>query len=362
MTRITGCHRPHRTRKTILRICLPSCGITSHPSQPALSQSPRAGTRVPRLNRQILASNGHMNSRREVSRSHPRSSFRLHGLHQSHSTGAPACCKHLIRYATPHQRICCAGADASVRGNDDNDDEEDLYNATPPGSPRQIMRKPAATVRSVSGSSGFTTTTSTSGAAGPVHAGTPSASPRQAASAVPRIQTTLVGTSPQSNHLPSLDLEIPIPDADGQHNVVHASVRYKSAPGRISNSQTWPTQPASHGAPAVLPSGYPYSAPPTSLNANDMIAQSYPPPPRPEQLASLGRRDDQPANPNRLSGGFQVAGCPSEAGTQAFLGRPAAAIPAGPSLAAESSTCTTETAASPRCASPVAHRRPTADH
>jgi len=80
---------------------------------------------------------------------------------------------------------------------------------------------------------------------------------------------------------------------------------------RLNNSQTWPKPPPAHGAPAVLPAGYPYSAPPTNLDANAMIERSFPPAPTPNQLASLQQRhgEAQP-NPQRSSGVFQVPRVP----------------------------------------------------
>ena len=193
------------------------------------------------------------------------------------------------------------------------DDDEDLYDVSPPDSPRQTPNDAPATVRNVSDGSGFT-----AGPSRPSTADQPQdqvaagslAPPQHAAPTVPRIQTTSANTSPR---VPVLDLEIPSSSLSST-TMWHTPMSGSSpAARRISNSQTWPSQPPPHGPlPAVLPAGYPYSAPPTNLNANEMIAQAYPPAPRPDQLESLNRHDGPAgtASPRRLSGGFQVPRVP----------------------------------------------------
>ncbi len=269
----------------------PSSNRSTRPTsqEPNLQQPPRSQTAVP-------------TQQARASRGAPPSAHQRFASHSSVAT----------RPATSGSLHLGRGSLVQTRDGHD-DDEEGLYDVSPPDSPAPALaqNRPAVALRHASGSSAFTTATNSSGVTAPTQGMTASPSLRQAAPAAPRIQTTSASTSPRSIQPPTLDLEIPSPTL-AANALWHAPPLGASpAPGRIGNSQTWPIRPAAHGAPAVLPSGYPYSAPPTDLNASDMIAQSYPPPPRPEQLASLNRHDEQqPGNLQRLSGGFQVARVP----------------------------------------------------
>ncbi|KAJ9157433.1 F-box domain-containing protein [Pleurostoma richardsiae] len=183
--------------------------------------------------------------------------------------------------------------------------EDNIYDVSPPDSPRRQMNRPGPSSRNTSGGSDITNPGSGHGVVGssPVTSST--------APSVPRILTS-VGPSPSQEHVhaPVLDLHIPSPSMS---NMTWSSQQSNESPAvrRLSNSQTWPRQPGHTGPPpAVLPAGYPYSAPPTDINASEMIAQSYPPAPRPDQLQSLNSREGHRPDSRRLSGGFQVQRVP----------------------------------------------------
>lgn len=177
-----------------------------------------------------------------------------------------------------------------------------IYDVTPPGTPRQpINSRPIAATRNNTSGSGVISAGSNYAPSLPSPE-TPATRPT-----VPRIMTS-PASSPGSQFAPSLDLQIPSPTLSN----LMWNTQQSDSPRirRISNSQTWPAPPPPVGVPAVLPAGYPYSAPPTTFDANQMIAQSYPPAPRPDQLASLHQRDSQLPPPRRMSGGFQVPRVP----------------------------------------------------
>jgi hypothetical protein len=154
-------------------------------------------------------------------------------------------------------------------------------------------------------------------------------SPTSSSSGLPSPPTlTPLQTAPRGVQLvdrpPALDLHIPSPtlssslssygwqSTQSPGGTNHASGR------RLSNAQTWPTapRPPATGPQTGFSTGYPHSAPPTGANANDMLAAALPPPPRPDQLASLSSRGEQ-SSPRRLSGGFHVPRVPvgSRSGT-----------------------------------------------
>lgn len=100
--------------------------------------------------------------------------------------------------------------------------------------------------------------------------------------------------------LPTLGLQIP-PSLPQNHEPYSANTPRMR---RLSNSSTWPAAPrpfASHNHSQS--SGYPYSAPPVQFTAEDMAA-ALPPPPTSNQMNSLNKRISQ-GNPRRLSGGYQ---------------------------------------------------------
>ncbi|KAK3941578.1 hypothetical protein QBC46DRAFT_311439 [Diplogelasinospora grovesii] len=176
-------------------------------------------------------------------------------------------------------------------------DGENVYDVSPPDSPRRAPAEPVAPGRP-SGSrtvSGSSTNSGQRNMAAPV---SPPTSIERPLPAVPRIQT-----APQF----TLDLHIPSPTLG---NIMPPSAGPSGSTPivrRLSNSQTWPRAPKPNPAPAMA-AGYPYSAPPTNLSADQALARSLPPAPSADQLASLNNRSN--AAPRRLSGGFQLQRVP----------------------------------------------------
>lgn len=188
-------------------------------------------------------------------------------------------------------------------------DGENIYDVSPPGSPSRLSHAAPARIpsdtRTVSGS-----TTGGSHGASHISPVSPGLSQRTFP-AVPRIQT--VNAPPQSSRVPVLDFDIPSATLSGGISTPYGTV---PEPKRISKTNTWPTQPPGPGASsAMLPTGYPYSAPPTNFSGNQLFAQSLPPAPTAEQPASLNSRTDQPAH--RVSGSFQLQRVPVGSRTSA---------------------------------------------
>ncbi|KAK3329626.1 hypothetical protein B0H66DRAFT_597200 [Apodospora peruviana] len=181
-------------------------------------------------------------------------------------------------------------------------DGENIYDVSPPESPAASAVRPhGVTSREPSG-----TRTASSPAPSPysnqlVSPESANSPNQQQLPVLPRIETATAIS--QQGGPPALDLHIPsptlsnmMPTWDGTQAANSPSVRM------LSNTRTWPMQPKPQVMPAVA-AGYPHSAPPTNFDANDALGRSYPPAPRPDQLASLNNRADPP---RRLSGAFQV--------------------------------------------------------
>lgn len=107
--------------------------------------------------------------------------------------------------------------------------------------------------------------------------------------------------SPEMGRLPARDLSMLPSSVTGL--VTHNAVQTADEPvvRRLSVSRTWPTQPMPINTAAV-PDGYPYSAPPAPGNGGDMLSQSFPPLPRPDQVAALNNHEAS----RRMSGNFQL--------------------------------------------------------
>ncbi|KAB5580305.1 hypothetical protein GE09DRAFT_1081662 [Coniochaeta sp. 2T2.1] len=182
-------------------------------------------------------------------------------------------------------------------------DGENIYDVSPP-------RSPITTARAVGApTAGDTRRVSNSTVVSQLNeANTSPVSPalsQRVLPAVPRIQTT--AASPDTPRGPVLDLHIPSPTMGNFMQGIDPPVA-QPQPRPLSNAQTWPVKPADPGSSAMLAAGYPYSAPPSSVNLSDRLEQALPPAPRADQLASLNNRSSQ--GPRRLSGGFQVQRVP----------------------------------------------------
>lgn len=186
------------------------------------------------------------------------------------------------------------------------DQDADLYDATPPASPRQSTAQPTrdtseARARQASVSSAVSAITSS--------AATVLADPGNEQRSPSPLQIPLQTDISAHDHfgpgprVPAVNVE-PTPSA--------ASVA-QSEPGsaprvrRLSNAQTWPRvtgpEPNHIASPA---DGYPFPiSAPAEQPAQDESLSGLPPLPSSSQLASLSKRVSQ-GNPRRFSGGFQV--------------------------------------------------------
>jgi hypothetical protein len=192
-------------------------------------------------------------------------------------------------------------------------DEEGLYDVSPPASPRLAEgRLPPVAAREPSSSSAWTAASGHSSVAPQTQAATTSVNAQPSLTTIPSIQTIPSSPSSRGPGVPALELQIPSPNfaTETSWNTAQSSAG-SPAVLKPTHSQTWPKPPPAQGAPAVLPAGYPYSAPPTDVSTSQRMEQSYPPAPRPEQLASLQRHGGQTQSvAQRQSGQFQLARVP----------------------------------------------------
>lgn len=165
--------------------------------------------------------------------------------------------------------------------------EDDLYDATPPGSPRGAAHQPETatsepdsripSVSSIAPSLDFRAVTA------PADPAVALPLPSQPQASVPRVS---VDGLPATEHL-----------AQSGQGTAHR-VR------RLSNAQTWPGGPGPEaGPPADHGNGFPFPGS-RPQPANDSLS-ALPPLPSSSQLASLNHRVSQ-GIPRRLSGGFHV--------------------------------------------------------
>ncbi|ROV99954.1 hypothetical protein VMCG_06263 [Cytospora schulzeri] len=183
--------------------------------------------------------------------------------------------------------------------------EDDIYNVSPPDTPQ-----PQASVPSSSQHGGSQETYQ-----GAVRRGSeplptlPNVSPytgtHRVIPLVPRLQTTAVSSSGTFEQPFAFEQQRPGPSQDNLTWNPH--VGGGSYPTSM-HSQIWPIPPGSV-APSMGPTGYPYSAPPSNMTANDMIAQSYPVPPLPEQRQYDSGRQSSLAR--RISTGFHLPRVPT---------------------------------------------------
>jgi hypothetical protein len=198
-------------------------------------------------------------------------------------------------------------------------DIDDLYDVSPPDSPR--LRAMAASPDSMVSTQNIP---SVQRSVVPPLSGewsSPMSSHASPSTASTSPATTRVGPTLHTRtrpNAPTLDLQIPSPTIstlNWNNNSLSSAAAGDTPTGpsvrRLSNSQTWPRVPQPQTqtlavAPAAI---YPYSAPATGANANDMMSAALPPAPRPDQLASLNTRGDL-SSPRRTSGQFQLPRVP----------------------------------------------------
>ncbi|RGP62891.1 hypothetical protein FLONG3_10113 [Fusarium longipes] len=188
------------------------------------------------------------------------------------------------------------------------DGDADLYDVTPPASPRQPAAQSAdetqeARVRQSSISSAVSAITSTSRAMiVPVDSTNEDSSP----SPLPTPLQTDISAHDHfgpGSRAPAVNVE----PAPLTASVAQPEPDLAPRVRRLSNAQTWPRVTGSEPDPIINPAGgfpFPASAP-AEQPAQDESISGLPPLPSSSQLASLSKRVSQ-GNPRRFSGGFQV--------------------------------------------------------
>lgn len=169
-------------------------------------------------------------------------------------------------------------------------EEDDIYNVSPPDSPRPAgdlpMDNTAAAAPQRTGPS-----SELSNAV--VYTGTQRTIPL-----VPRLATNTSGlsTSTRQSHTGP-------PRQDSTWNPHMGAVPYV---GSTMHSQTWPIPPPGSDGLAAAPTTYPYSAPPTNMTLNDLATQLLPP--LPTREIPFGEQDarSQSALSRRTSTGFHL--------------------------------------------------------
>ncbi|RYP54185.1 hypothetical protein DL768_000964 [Monosporascus sp. mg162] len=175
------------------------------------------------------------------------------------------------------------------------EDEEDIYDASPAGSPRRAAR-PQYPVQTPEWSGPRQASTAAVSSAADFTPASPSSSGTADGSFHLSIQANRSNVS-----LP------PPPVSDSRRSEEQAGA--SSTIRRISNVGTWPSAPrVPNPVSTCAMDGFPRSAPVATARNDDLIYASLPPAPRLDQLASLNRRDS--SAPYRASGVFQVPHVP----------------------------------------------------
>lgn len=185
------------------------------------------------------------------------------------------------------------------------DEDVDLYDATPPGSPRQTTAQPTAETsearaRQASVSSAVSAITSTSRAA-PANTinEDPSPSPLHTPLHTDISAHDHFGPGPR---LPAVNVEPVLSAASVAQSEPDLAPRVR----RLSNAQTWPRVTSPGPDHITNPAdGFPFPMSATAEPPTDESLSGLPPLPSSSQLASLSKRVSQ-GNPRRFSGGFQV--------------------------------------------------------
>ncbi|CAG7554467.1 unnamed protein product [Fusarium equiseti] len=193
----------------------------------------------------------------------------------------------------------------SVNPSATQDEDVDLYDATPPGSPRQTTAPPTAETsearaRQASVSSAVSAITSTSRAA-PANATNedPSPSPLHTPLHTDISAHDHFGPGPR---LPAVNVEPALSAASVAQPEPDLAPRVR----RLSNAQTWPRVTGPGPDHITNPAdGFPFPMSATAEPHTDESMSGLPPLPSSSQLASLSKRVSQ-GNPRRFSGGFQV--------------------------------------------------------
>ncbi|KAL7628712.1 hypothetical protein AAE478_000227 [Parahypoxylon ruwenzoriense] len=184
----------------------------------------------------------------------------------------------------------------SQDGRFQQDDEEDLYDVSPVGSPSRATSSQASesqVMRDI-----------TPERPSPYQlANATQSSTSEYTPASSRSYPTM-RASPASANPPVFNPNTPSPRANASRWNNRQAVPVPTV-GRLPNAQTWPRVPPSTDSTSLAAlTGYPHSAPVTNQN-EDIIAAALPPAPHPDQLARLHGRQDSFGAPRPASGSFQ---------------------------------------------------------
>lgn len=194
-------------------------------------------------------------------------------------------------------------------------EEDDIYNVSPPDTPR--LQEAAAASKQTRESSDMsqvavhhsaTPSPPPSNLETPAYTGTQRAIPL-----VPRNQMT-ASDSPRTRHRPSGSAQA-VPESSSTGSTWNPHMNATSYVVPAMHSQTWPIPPPGSGVSAQTSAGYPRSAPPANVTVSDMMEQSYrpvprqelptPPPPQQEDTTSASDGGRQSLS-RRLSNSFHM--------------------------------------------------------
>lgn len=185
-------------------------------------------------------------------------------------------------------------------------EEDDIYNVSPPDSPRPQEAAPAQHQSSETGDAaqpvglrGHGSSPAVSYSSASVYTGTQRVIPL-----VPRIQTNSSSSAPGPYQSSGRGQAVPEPSSAESTWNPHTGGGSYAAP--VVHSQTWPMPPPGSNVPARASAGHPRSAPPANMTANDLMGRSYPPPPRLEDTNDTLDSGRQSSLSRRISTGFHL--------------------------------------------------------
>lgn len=168
-------------------------------------------------------------------------------------------------------------------------EEDDIYNVSPPDTPRPTEDMSAdVPARAVPRSADPSPESLNA---------IPYTGTQRVIPLVPRLETNMTSFSTTSRQ--------PKPESrsDSTWNPHMGGAPYA---GAVMHSQTWPMAPSGPNEPSNGPAAYPYSAPPTNMTVNDIVAQSLPPLPTRELPLRNQENRSQSALSRRISTGFHL--------------------------------------------------------
>lgn len=197
-------------------------------------------------------------------------------------------------------------------------EEEDIYNVSPPDTPRPPESAPTGSQTSetsenapTAGRHGPTPSPLLSNLNATTYTGTQRVIPL-----VPRIRTT-AATSPSAAQQSVPGQPAHEPSSAGSTWNPHTGIPHNGSGSHAApamHSQTWPIPPLGSVARARASAGYPRTAPPTSMTADDMMAQAYersypprpPPIPRQEDESDSVRASSRQSFSRQISTAFHL--------------------------------------------------------